>query len=139
MQPPVYVDSGGWIGLFSRRDERHRTAENLFRKVVKQDVALLTSNLVVAEVHRHLLFRTGIQPARAVLDRICGLQRLSIEFVTQAHHEAAMDWLRRFGDQAFTYADATSFAVMEARGIRQVIGFDHHFQIAGFERWQPGR
>jgi uncharacterized protein len=59
--------------------------------------------------------------------------------VTEAHHEAALGWLRRFPDQRFTYTDATSFAVMERRSCRQVIGFDRHFEIAGFSRWQPGR
>ena len=61
-----------------------------------------------------------------------------LEFVTVGHHRVACDWLRRLGDQALTYTDATSFAVMAARRCRFVLGFDHHFEIAGFELWRPG-
>jgi len=133
----VFVDSGAWLALFSRRDGLHREADRLFRKAVTLRIALITSNLVVAELHRLLLFRAGIAAAYRVVDRMHRLERLSLEFVTKTHHEVALEWLRRFRDQRFTYTDATSFAVMEIRGCRGVIGFDHHFEIAGFERWQP--
>ena len=133
----LFVDSGAWLALFSHRDGYHREADRLFREAVALRTALITSNLVVAELHRLLLFRAGTTAAYRVVDRMSRLERLSLEFVTKPHHEAALDWLRRFPDQRFTYTDATSFAVMEGRGCRRVIGFDHHFQIAGFERWQP--
>ena len=137
MRAPVYVDSGGWIALLSRRDAHHPEAAEVFRESVRRRAALLTSNLVIAEVHRLLLFRGGISAALAAVERITALERVSVEFVTRAHHDDAVEWLRRFADQPFTYTDATSFAVMTGRRCRQVIGFDRHFQTAGFERW-PG-
>ena len=137
MRAAVYVDSGGWIALLSRRDRHHQEASKLFRAAVKQRVGLITSDLVLAEVHRQLLFRAGIGAALGALNRIARVKEVSVEFVTRADHDSALEWLRRFGDQPFTYADVTSFAVMESRGARQVIGFDHHFQVAGFEQWRP--
>lgn len=135
----VFVDSGAWLALFSHRDGHHREADRLFREAVRRRAALITSNLVVAELHRLLLFRAGITAAYRAVDRMTRLESLSLEFVTKAHHDAALGWLRRFADQRFTYTDATSFAVMESRGCGRVIGFDGDFRIAGFERWQPGR
>ena len=35
-----------------------------------------------------------------------------------------------------TYADAVSFAVMEAMACRHVLGFDHGFPAAGFTLWR---
>jgi predicted nucleic acid-binding protein len=134
----AFVDSGAWLAFFSRRDGRHRDADRLFREGVARRAALITTNLVLAELHRLLLFRAGITAALRVLDRMSRLECLTLEFVTEAHHEAALRWLRQFADQRFTYTDATSFAVMESRGCRRVIGFDRHFEIAGFERWRPG-
>jgi predicted nucleic acid-binding protein len=132
----VYVDSGGWIALLSRRDRHHSEAAKLFREVARRRTALVTSNLVLAEVHRLLLFRAGIAAAFAAVERITALDRLSFEFVARTHHDAAMEWIRRFADQSVTYTDATSFAIMAARRDRQVIGFDRHFEIAGFECWR---
>jgi len=133
---PVYIDSGAWIALLSRRDRWHREADRLFRYGIKQRLALWTSNLVLAEVHRRVLHRVGIEAAYRALERISRSEHVSVDFATLEHHQKAMEWLRRFADQDFTYTDATSFAVMESRGCQRVIGFDRHFQIAGFERWQ---
>jgi len=133
----VYVDSGGWIALLGRRDRNHREAKALFREARRRRRELFTSNLVLAEVHRFILFRAGIAPAVTALERIGRAERLSVEFVTRVIHDAAIAWLRRFTDQPFTYTDATSFAVMQSCGSRQAITFDRHFEIAGFERWRP--
>ena len=138
MRAPILVDSGGWIAQISRRDQYHQKATALFRHAVEQRTALVTTNLIVAEVHRQLLHRAGIVAARRALELIEAGQLLSLEFVTVAHHRVACAWLRRLGDQALTYTDATSFAVMAARRCRFVLGFDHHFEIAGFELWRSG-
>jgi predicted nucleic acid-binding protein len=52
------------------------------------------------------------------------------EVVTRAAYEL----LRRHDDQAFSYADATSFVVMKRRRIRHAFAFDAHFATAGFVR-----
>lgn len=132
----MFVDSGGWIALLSRRDGHHQEARTLFRKAEAGRRRLCTSNLVLAEVHRFLLFRAGIAPAAAALERIGRVETLAIEFVTRPTHDAAIEWLGRFADQPFTYTDATSFAVMESHGCRQAITFDRHFEVAGFARWR---
>ncbi len=137
MRPLVYVDSGGWIAHVSRRDAHHHEARSIFRELSKRRLPLLTTNLVLAEVHRQLLFKAGIRAALGTVDAIGKVGSLSIEFVGRTHHEAALEWIRRFPDQPFTYTDAASFAVMSARDCRRFIGFDRHFDVAGFERWQP--
>jgi uncharacterized protein len=137
MRGAVFVDSGGWIALLGRRDANHREAKDLFREARRRRRELFTSNLVLAEVHRFLLFRAGVAPAAAALERIGRADHLAIEFVTRTVHDAAIGWLHRFGDQAFSYTDAASFAVMHDRGSREAITFDRHFEIAGFVRWRP--
>jgi predicted nucleic acid-binding protein len=91
---------------------------------------------VIAEVHRLLLFRAGSRVASAVLDRIDRSALVRVEFATAAHHAVARTWLVRPADQAVTYADAVSFAVMRAIRCRTVLGFDHRFVSAGFALWQ---
>lgn len=46
---------------------------------------------------------------------------------------ALADWIRRFADQAFTFTDAVSFALIRTLGIRSAFTFDSHFfSVAGF-------
>ena len=41
----------------------------------------------------------------------------------------------KLANQAITYTDAASFAVMEALRCTEALTFDHDFLIAGFSRW----
>ncbi|MCK6556606.1 PIN domain-containing protein [Candidatus Binatia bacterium] len=133
----VLVDSGAWIALVRAADAHHAEADRCLRKAMRGRVALLTTNLVVAEVHRFLLFHMGIQPASTFLDRLDASPLLVIEYVTDAHHRAARRWLSKLSDQVITYTDAVSFAVMDATGCTAVLSFDHDFATAGFRLWQP--
>ncbi len=133
----LFVDSGAWIALFSRRDQYHPDADAGFTRAVAESVTLLTTDLVLAEVHRFLLFRAGIRPALRALETIAATPELAMAYVTAETDAAAKAWLTRLDDQAISYTDATSFAVIETTGCDAVFGFDHDFEIAGFTLWRP--
>ena len=134
--PRVLVDSGAWIALVSANDSRHAEAEALFRAAIRRCARLLTTNLIVAETHRFLLHKAGRHAAQAVLHRMDASPLLQVEFATAAHHAAGRGWIEKLADQALTYTDAVSFAVMQTRGCTAALTFDRHFTIAGFARWQ---
>ncbi|MBI1816409.1 MAG: PIN domain-containing protein [Deltaproteobacteria bacterium] len=134
----VLVDSGAWIALVRAKDQYHASAEQMFRDAIRHRIRLVTTNLILAEVQRFILFHVGIQPALHVLDRIEASPLLTIEFTTAAHHAAARKWLAQFPDQRISYTDAVSFAVMRAMRCTTAMGFDHDFELAGFALWRPG-
>lgn len=109
----------------------------MFRAAVERNVALVTTNLIIAETHRLLLFRLGGPAARHFLDRVDASARLSLIHVTADHHQAARQWLERLAAHRITYTDAVSFAVMEAIACPDVLGFDRGFVVAGFRSWEP--
>ncbi len=96
----------------------------------------MTTNLVLAEVHRLVLFRVGTQPARLALERLEASARLQIHFASREDHAAAREWLARLSPRPVTYTDAVSFAVMEVTRCSHVLGFDQDFEVAGFTRWR---
>jgi len=53
-------------------------------------------------------------------------------FVSESWEEAAEDLLGRYGDQDFSYVDATSFIAMQRLGLEEAFAFDHHFAVLGF-------
>jgi len=132
----VFVDSGAWIALRSRRDRYHVEADRLFRHAVARRISLVTTNLVIAETHRLTLFRAGVEPASRALDRIDASPSVTVRFTTGEDHAAALRWLERLKPRPVTYTDAISFAVMEASGCRDVLGFDDDFAAAGFSLWR---
>lgn len=134
----VLVDSGVWIALVRATDQHHAAADGMFRQAVRERTELVTTNLIIAEVHRFILFHVGIRAAALLLERIDGSSLLTREFVTAAHHAAARRWLAALPDQVITYTDAVSFAVMETTHCTAAMSFDRDFVTAGFRLWQPG-
>ena len=129
----LFVDSSAWVALVSASDGFHARADAHFREAVRTKTALLTTNLVLAEVHRLILHRVGPGAARMVLDRVGASALVTLEHATATHHEAARRWLNRLADQRVTYTDAVSFAVMTSRRCRAALTFDSDFARAGFE------
>jgi len=135
----VFVDSSAWLAVASASDGRHAEADALLHEAVRRRIRLLTTNLVLAEVHRLALVRMGIRPAAAFLDRVDASPLVAVVFATAEHHHAARRWLAKLADQRLSYTDGVSFAVMAAARCRTAMTFDRHFSVAGFEVWRPGR
>jgi predicted nucleic acid-binding protein len=131
----LFVDSGAWIALRSRRDQHHAEADRLFREAIQRRLPLVTTNLIIAETHRLTLFRAGVEPALRALDRIDASPSASIHFATARDHEEARRWLERLSPRPITYTDAVSFAVMAKAKCKHVLGFDNDFVAAGFQLW----
>src|SRR5262245_19311831 len=112
----LFVDSSAWIALRNRRDQHHAEADQLFRETLRRRMRLVTTNLVLAEVHRLTLFRVGVEAAARGLDRIDESPSVAVHFATAEHHAAARRWLARLAPRPVTYADAVSFSVMESIG-----------------------
>jgi predicted nucleic acid-binding protein len=129
----LFVDSSAWLAFFSTRDSNHGAAVALFEQAIQRRAGLITSSLVVAEVHRLVLHRVGIRAAAAVLGSVDGSAYLRLVFPDSAHHQGARRWLQKLSDQVITYTDATSFAIMDAERCSAALSFDHDFVIAGFE------
>ena len=136
-QDSVYVDTSAWIAFFSARDQNHAEAERLFREAIGQKVALITTNLVLAEVHRLILHRVGAGAAGLALDRIESSALVAIVFASGDQHGAARSWLARLMGHPVTYADAVSFAVIEDLRCIGFLSFDSNFLRAGFRPWLP--
>jgi uncharacterized protein len=129
----VLVDTGAWLGVFSRRDQYHEAASAELRRLRSARIRLVVTDLILAELHLHLLYGLGQVRAAHHLGTL-----LSDPLVEVVHGDAALqraaleEWIRRYDDQPFTLADATSFAVMRRLGIGNAFTFDRHFGIAGF-------
>ena len=132
----VFVDSSAWFAVASASDGKHAEADALLRHAVAPGIALVTTNLIVAEVHRLALARMGIRPAMAFLDRLEASRLVSIVHADADHHRAARAWLQKLADQPISYTDGVSFAVMEAMRCRAAMTFDRRFEIAGFDVWR---
>jgi predicted nucleic acid-binding protein len=95
-------------------------------------VGLTTTNVVAIETHSLVLARAGRDAALRALQRIYATREL-LHRVDEADERRAMAILEQYGDKDFSFADATSFAVMERLGINTAVAFDRHFVQFGWQ------
>lgn len=135
-KPKLFVDSGAWIALRSRRDQYHAAADRAFREAIEQRIPLVTTNLVIAEAHRLTLFRAGYVAALRALEIIDSSSAVTVHHASSVDHRAASEWIERLAPRPITYTDAVSFAVVQATKCTHVLSFDEDFAAAGFELWR---
>ena len=124
----VLVDTSAVFALLDRGDGNHPAARRTLHALKKKRLEPLLTNFVVAESHALLLTRLDAAIARRwLLGNVWSVERVSDEDESRAR-----SILARYTDKKFTYADATSFAVMERLGLKTAFAFDPHFRQYGF-------
>ena len=131
----IFVDSSFWIGEALSRDGRHEQAASLARRLREEPA--ITSNLILGEVWTFLRRRGGHGHALSWLDRVRHELRVRIERVEFELEAEAWEWLRAHDERAYSFVDATSFALMRKLRIREALAFDGDFAAAGFVELRP--
>lgn len=130
----VFIDTGGFFAAHVAQDRWHKEASAALRALIERRVPLVSTPLVRGETYTLLRMRFGKAAAwrfMEVLGRSHTLRWLPVDPEVDAQ---AWALLRQFGDQPFSYVDATSFVVMRAHKLRRALAFDAHFAAAGFTR-----
>jgi predicted nucleic acid-binding protein len=131
----IFVDTSFWVALQNLRDDRHGAATSLLE--LHGDRQLMTTNHVRGETWTFLRRRAGHPEAVAFLDAVGRSPRILLVAVGEEQEDAALRWLRRHDERAYSFVDATSFAVMRERRVALALAFDGYFSAAGFQELRP--
>jgi predicted nucleic acid-binding protein len=129
-----FADTSFWYSLQERRDRHHIEAVALARAGPSP---VVTTNHVVGETWTLLVRRAGHAAAAGFLDRLGRLPGVAQVHVTTEEETDAWRWLRRHDEREYSFVDATSFAVMRRRRVREALAFDGDFTAAGFVELRP--
>jgi uncharacterized protein len=124
-----FVDTSFWIALASAGDDRHEDAHAL---AGAGPGPLLTSNHVIGETWTFVHRRHGHRSALACLRALRAIAALTIHHVDETLEAEAWRWLARHDECDYSFVDATSFALMRRRRMRDALAFGGDFSAAGF-------
>lgn len=124
-----FVDTSFWYALQNRRDREHAQARAIHARGLGH---LVTSIPVLGETWTLVRRRDGHAAAVRFLDSVGLLPRLEVIQLSERIVGDAWIWLRSHDEREYSFVDATSFAVMRARRIREALAFDGDFYAAGF-------
>ena len=134
----VFLDTSAWLAALSAREERHEEVVECYSGLVQSGARLVTTNMVLSEMHALVVRRRGPAHALELLDLVHDDPSHELVVVDEALHASAINrWLRRFADQEFSLTDAVSFETMRQGAISDALTLDPHFAVAGF-RMLPG-
>ena len=94
----------------------------------------MSTTLVLAEFHGHLLRRIEPPAARRVLDALLADPVFEWhDCTTEITRRAVERWIGGFADQRFSLTDAVTFEIMREERVTRAFAFDRDFTTAGFE------
>jgi predicted nucleic acid-binding protein len=126
----VFLDTSALYAVLDRGDDQHQAAAGGWLALLDEGRPLLTSNYVIVETAAVVQHRLGIEAVRAFHDDVLPL--VSVHWVGEDEHAAAMAALLTAGRRRLSLVDCTSFEVMRRRGIRRAFAVDPHFAEQGF-------
>jgi predicted nucleic acid-binding protein len=124
-----FVDTSALYAFLVRSDADHGVPA-AFSTAAESARRMVTTNYVLVETVALLQHRIGLDPVRDLDGRVTPL--LDAVWVSGDLHRGAIARLFRMDRRQVSLADAVSFAVMEAEGIAEVLGFDDDFAREGF-------
>jgi len=131
----IFVDTSFWVAVRNVRDPHHDDATALLQ--AHGNGALVTTNHIRGETWTYLNRKGGHDSAVGFLDALDSSPRAQVIRVVSKLEAEAIDWLRRHDERAYSFVDATSFAVMRSMRIREALAFDGDFAAAGFVELRP--
>jgi predicted nucleic acid-binding protein len=131
----IFVDTWAWYALADTRDADHEAAQKANERLIDRGHTFVTTNFVLAEaltlIRYHLHHAAAVRFWHTLRDLIAaGL--VELVRVSEPQEHAAWEIFERYGDQKFSYADCTSFAVMDDLGLSHAFTADRHFATCGY-------
>lgn len=128
MKDIFFVDTNAWYARITEDDRFHRAAVEFAASV---DCLFLTTNYVIMETANLTQLRQGYALAKKFLEIVHASQILTIHFVTQEDHFAALLLFLQNQTKA-SFTDCASFVIMRKLKIKNAFTFDQDFTRAGF-------
>ncbi len=126
----IFIDTSAFYAVLDQDDENHPKAAKVWRRLLQDDSALLTSNYVLVETSALLQRRLGIAALRAFQEDIVPL--LGVEWMDEIRHRAAIEMALAASRKRLSLVDCSSFLVMREVEVRQAFCFGRHFREQGF-------
>ena len=128
----IFADTSALFSLYNQADNHHSKATIIAKHLKENGEEQITSNIIIGEVLTLLSMRVGRQTAIDFGKRLED-SRISIIFIEKEIHNNAWLIFQKIKDKDVSFADCTSFAVMEHLTIRKAFSFDQDFTKQGFE------
>ncbi|MBA2373581.1 MAG: PIN domain-containing protein [Chloroflexi bacterium] len=129
----VFLDTSAIFAAARPRSDRHAEAKSAYQQLMRDSVRLVTTDLIVVELHALALRRSHPAAALDLVDRLMQSGRIEVLAAGLDRLIAALELLRQRPDRGYSLADAVSFVVMRELTIDRAFTLDDDFSAEGFQ------
>ncbi len=127
----TFADTSALYTLLDIGSAANRQTVEAWDSLRGREHVIATSSYVYTESITLIQVRFGLSAVRRFIDSIRPL--LSIEWIGQDTHEAAVAAMLSANRRDLSLVDCTSFYIMRRLGIRRAFALDDYFREQGFE------
>ena len=128
----VLLDTSGVFAAARPGTDRHAEAAAAYRDLLSGRESLVTTDLIVAELHALSIARVHPRFGLELVDRLLASGRIETIVAGLDRITAATDLLRARPGRAYSLTDAVSFTLMRELSIPRAFAVDSHFVAEGF-------
>lgn len=133
------LDTSGWLAALNPRESHHPEARRAYEGLLQSRSRLVTTNLIVAEMHILISRARGPEGALEFMDALHADSSHEVVHVDRDLEIDATDrWLRTHRGIKLSLADATAFELSRQRRIRSALTLDPHYRWAGLRLLPEG-
>lgn len=126
------MDTVCWTALLNRTETIHHYVDTQYRRVLELGYELVTTTAVLNEAANSLCSPRFRLTAVAFYKQLTISRRVNIVFVDERLWRVGWQLFEQYADKEWSLTDCLSIAVIQERGIMEVLTTDHHFEQAGF-------
>jgi len=130
----IFVDTGAWIALSDRKDQKYSEAVGIFTRLKQQKERLLTTDYVIDETATRLRYDLNHSAGVKFLELIERAEKtgvLTLLRIDEKLFEEAKSLFRTYDSAVLSFTDCTSFAVCQMLYLDTAFAFDQHFPMMG--------
>lgn len=128
----LFIDTGAFLAKEVAADQHHTSAVAGWAKA---EAAILFSSEHILDESATLLSRRTNYAFAAGWGHDVLKSEIRWLKSEPSDWSSALTLMRKYADQGVSFTDCLSFVLMKRAGLKDVFGFDHHFESAGFRLW----
>lgn len=128
----IFVDTSAIFALYNTGDIHHARAVKYSEILKNEEIVQVTSNIIISETLTLISMRVGKETAVG-FGKALERSNYRHEFINEFLHQKAWRLFQKIKSKNVSFFDCTSFAVMEALGIKKAFTFDREFRTYGFD------
>ena len=132
----VLLDTSALYALTDNRDQYHKSAIEFLKDIQKNKLPIFTTNAVIIESYRLVLYKLGKDNAQKFLQTIIEDVKkgiIKIERMSIDDEDNGQKIIFENKGHKLTLTDTINFSVMLRMGIYKMFGFDSDCNIVGLE------